>query len=164
MAKEKIIDAEEQEPLIGPIDRNRRKKYGEYSYQEYYCDIVFELLSDSTSAKTKAHCCKALLCSKTTLLRWMKKYPEFNEAVISGLEIGKARWRDRIAKNAFLPSSNVNNGLIKLLSSNVYGIKENAEPTIIINNTNTTIPEEEMKKRGIPVPKVDLEDVGEEDA
>lgn len=161
MAKEKLIDAEEQEPLIGPIDRNRFKKYGEYSYQEYYCEIVFDLLSSDDGAKTKAHCCKALLCSKTTLLRWMKKYPEFNEAVISGLDIGKARWREKIRQHAFSPSSEVNNGLIKLLSSNVYGIKEDAEPVVIINNNNTS-PEEEMKKRGLPVPSVDIEDVDNE--
>lgn len=159
MAKKKIINADEQEPLIGPIDRNRFKKYGEYSYQEYYCDIVFELLSSDDGAKTKAHCCKALLCSKTTLLRWMKKYPEFNEAVISGLNIGAARWREKIRKHAFSPSSEVNNGLIKLLSSNVYGIKEDVEPVVVIHNTNTITPEEEMKKRGIPVPKIDVEDV-----
>ena len=157
--KDKLIDAESQEPLIGPIDRNRFKKYGEFSYQESYCDIVFELLSSNDGAKTKAHCCKALLCSKTTLLRWMKKYPEFNKAVISGMDIGKAKWREKIREHAFKPSSEVNNGLIKLLSSNVYGIKEDPEPAVVINNTNTMSPEEALKKRGIPVPKVNSEDL-----
>jgi len=91
----------------------------------------------------------------------MKKFPEFNEAVVTGMEIGKMKWRDRIASNAFLPSANVNNGLIKLLSSNVYGIKEDIEPVVIINNNNTA-PEAEMKKRGIPIPSVDIEDVEDE--
>lgn len=159
---EKLMDANEQEPLIGPIDRNRFKKYGEYSYQEYYCDIVYELLSSNDGAKTKAHCCKALLCSKPTLLRWMKKYPEFNEAVVSGMNIGKARWRDKLRKHAFSPTAEVNNGLIKLLSSNVYGIKEDSEPTVVIHNTNNQSPEDEMRKRGIPIPDNDIEDIEDE--
>jgi len=159
MVKEKIINASEQKPLIGPIDRNRHRKFGTFSYQSEYNEIVFKLLSTGTQARTKAHCCNALLCSKPTLLKWMKKYPEFNQAIESGLEIGEMKWRDKIRKHAFSPSSEVNNGLIKLLSSNVYGIKEDVDPTVVIHNTNTITPEEEMKKRGIPLPKVDNEDI-----
>lgn len=154
-----LMDYKSQKPLIGPIDRNRNRQFGSYAYLPEYAEIVYELLSESNTAKTKSHLCYALQCSKDTLLRWMKKFPEFNEAVVSGMEIGKMRWRERIAEHAFKPSSEVNNGLIKLLSSNVYGIKEDVEPTVVIHNTNTIIPEEEMKKRGIPVPKVDSEDI-----
>lgn len=159
---EPLIDHTEQEPLIGPIDRNRNRQFGSYAYLPEYAEIVYELLSESTTAKTKSHLCYALQCSKDTLLRWMKKFPEFNEAVVSGMEIGKMRWRERIASYAFKPSSEVNNGLIKLLSSNVYGIKEDAEPIVVIHNTNTITPEEEMKKRGIPIPDNDIEDVEDE--
>jgi len=159
--KETLINADEQEPLIGPIDRNRFKKYGEFSYQEHYCEIVFDLLSSDDGAKTKAHCCKALLCSKPTLLGWMKKYPEFKLAIESGLDIGKARWREKIRKHAFSPASEVNNGLIKLLSSNVYGIKEDISPTVVVHTHNSN-PEKEMKERGIPFPSVDIEDTEDE--
>jgi len=162
MAKEKLIDANEQEPLIGPIDRNRNRKFGTYSYKPEYNEIVFKLLSTGTQARTKSHCCNALQCSKTTLIRWMKKFPEFNQAIESGLEIGEMKWRNKIRKHAFNPSSEVNNGLIKLLSSNVYGIKEDDSPTVIIHNTNITSPEAEMKKRGIPIPSVDIEDIEDE--
>lgn len=163
MAKKKkknepLIDYKSQESLIGPIDRNRNRKFGSYAYLPEYAEIVYELLSESDTAKTKSHLCNALQCSKDTLLRWMKKFPEFNEAVVSGMEIGKMKWRDRIAKHAFSPTAEVNNGLIKLLSSNVYGIKDDAEPVVVIHNNNTS-PEEEMKKRGLPVPSVDIKDV-----
>ena len=156
---DKLMDYKSQKPLIGPIDRNRNRQFGSYSYKPEYAEIVYKLLSESTTAKTKSHLCYALQCSKMTLLHWMKKFPEFNVAVVSGMEIGKMRWRERIAKHAFKPSSEVNNGLIKLLSSNVYGIKEDADPTVVIHNTNTMTPEEEMKKRGIPVPPIDVEDI-----
>jgi len=158
---ETLMDYKSQKSLIGPIDRNRNRQFGTYSYKPEYAEIVYKLLSESNTAKTKSHLCFALQCSKTTLLHWMKKFPEFNEAVVTGMEIGKMKWRDRIASNAFLPSANVNNGLIKLLSSNVYGIKEDIEPVVIINNNNTA-PEAEMKKRGIPIPSVDIEDVEDE--
>jgi len=156
-----LIDYKSQEPLIGPIDRNRNRRFGSYAYKIEYAEIVYKLLSESDTAKTKSHLCSALQCSKDTLLRWMKKFPEFNEAVVSGMEIGKMKWRDRIAKHAFSPTAEVNNGLIKLLSSNVYGIKDDAPATVVIQNNNTS-PEEEMKKRGLPVPKIEAEDVEDE--
>lgn len=154
--------AKEQEPLIGPIDRNRFKRFGEFTYQNSYADIAFELLSESDTAKTMAHVCHALSCSKPTLHRWIKTFPEFAEAIESGLQIGKMRWRDRLAEHAFEPSQQVNNGLIKLLSSNVYGIKEDADPIAVIN-INTADPEKMMKDRGIPIPAIDSEDLEDDE-
>lgn len=149
------IHSEDEEQVISPIDRNRNRKYGTYAYKPEYCDIVFKLLSTGTQCKTKSHCCNALQCPKSTLLNWMRVFPEFKQAMESGLEIGAMKWRNKIRTYAFEPSANVNNGLIKLLSSNVYGIKEDAEPAVVINNTqNSFDAEEEMKKRGIPVPSI----------
>ena len=147
-----------QEPLIGPIDRNRKKKYGQFSYKLGYDDIVYKLLSKSRTAKTKAHCCKALLCSMPTLLRWMKKYPSFNQAMISGLKIGEANWRERLSTNAFKPQQLVNNGLIKLLTSNVYGIKEDVSIKVESERSQEGNPEKLLRQRGIPLPGVDMED------
>jgi len=157
------ITSEDQPSVVGPIDRNRHRKFGTYSYKPEYCDIVFELLSRDDQCRTKAHCCAALQCAKETLLRWMANFPEFKRAMDSGLEIGAMKWRDKIREHAYEPSSTVNNGLIKLLSSNVYGIKEDPEVLIINNNTNTNLSaEEQLKKRGIPVPKLDVEDLDEQ--
>jgi hypothetical protein len=115
-------------------------------------------------AKTKAHCCAYLQCSKPTLLSWMVKFPEFGKAIEAGLKIGEAKWRQRIAQHAFKPTSEVNNGLIKLLSANVYGIKDDSEaPTTVINTTINQNPEEIMRSRGIPIPSIDNEDVVDDD-
>ncbi|MCK5025109.1 MAG: hypothetical protein KAS15_00860, partial [Nanoarchaeota archaeon] len=95
---------------------------------------------------------------------WMRVFPEFKRAMESGLEIGAMKWRNKIRTHAFEPSGNVNNGLIKLLSSNVYGIKEDTEPAVVINNTqNNFDAEEEMKKRGIPVPSINSYDTKDVD-
>lgn len=151
--------AEEQESLIGPIDRNRERKYGTYAYKTEYDKIIFNLLSKSSTAKNKSHCCNALQCARTTFNRWLEKYPTLNEAFETGMEIGKKRWMDKIQKHAFKPTTQVNNGLIKLLSAVVYGIKIDSEPSVVVNNNVNSDPEKEMKDRGIPIPKVDVEDV-----
>ena len=155
-------NAKDQEPVISPLERNRNRKFGTYSYRPEYAEIAFNILSFDDGAKTWAHVCNALCCSGPTLLRWRKKFPEFEKACIEGKKVGQMKWRDKLRRHAFSPTAEVNNGLIKLLSSNVYGIKEEVEPTVVIHNTNTITPEEEMKKRGIPLPKVDVEDIGDD--
>ncbi|RLB92835.1 MAG: hypothetical protein DRH26_05355 [Deltaproteobacteria bacterium] len=151
--------AKDQKNVINTIDRNRHRKFGAYSYRPEYAEIAFNLLSDSGQAKTKEHVCNALCCSKPTLLNWMKTFPEFKAAVEDGLTIGEMKWRDKIREYAFSPTSEVNNGLIKLLSSNVYGIKEDISPAVIITNQNNLCAEEEMERRGIPIPKIGVEDI-----
>ncbi len=144
---------------LSPIERERKRKFGKTSYKPEFADMVFNLLSRATTAKNKSHCCALLQCSKSTLLRWAKKNPEFHKAIEDGLEIGKSKWYSKLATHAFKPSVKVNNGLIKLLSSNVYGIKEDQEQIIIHNHSAETDPEKIMKDRGIPVPEVDIDDI-----
>lgn len=148
----------DQEVLV-PADRGAQ--WGRTNYRPEYDLVAYKLLSTGTQARTKAHCCKALNCSKPTLLLWMKENPSFKAAVEAGLEIGSVNFRNKIAKFAFMPSGKVNNGLIKLLASNVYGIKEDTEPAVVINNNVETNPDQMMKDRGIPVPKMDIEDLEE---
>lgn len=149
----------EQKSVIGPGDIKRRKKYGAYCYKPEYAKLAFDLLANSDDAKTKSHVCALLHCARSTLYRWMRQNPDFDRAIKMGLAEGAAKWRERIAQHAYEPTANVNNGLIKLLSANVYGIKD--EPTVVINNTNkvSSSPEEQMKKRGIPIPDMDIGDV-----
>lgn len=157
--------SKDEPQIVSPIDRNRHKKFGTYSYKPEYCDIVFKLLSTGSQCKTKSHCCNALHCTRPTLTRWINEFPEFKQSMESGLELGAVNWRNKIRKHAFEPTANVNNGLIKLLSSNVYGIKEEVEPAVVINNNNQNNfdPEEEMKKRGIPIPSINSFDTKDDD-
>jgi len=162
---EKLPDrktAPEQESLVTELDGRRKHKYGSYKYQPEYDKIAIDLLS-TDECKTKAHLCRALQCSKPLLLKWMREHESFRQAVEDGLELGSAKWREKIRDHAFEPTKEVNNGLIKLLSANVYGIREETDPLVVVNNNIDTDPETLMKNRGIPIPKVDVEDLDEDE-
>ena len=159
---EDIMSNALDEDLIVDIEDTKQYGWNQTTYKAEYALKAYQLLSGSMEAKTKAHLCAAFHCSKPTLLRWMKNNPEFYEAVTQGLKVGEAKWRSRIASHAFEPTASVNNGLIKLLSSNVYGIKEDANPAVVINNNDETKDfDEELKKRGIPIPVIQSEDLDE---
>lgn len=140
------------------VEDNFKRGYGNKKYDQSYCQLAYDVLSKK-AFQSKAHLCVALHCSKDSLLEWMVKYPDFKEAVESGLIAGAEKTREKIARHAFLPSAQVNNGLIKLLAANVYGIKE--EPTTIINNNIKTgaVTDADLKEKGIPVPDLPFEDV-----
>ena len=168
----KYKTAAEETHLKG-MNRKRTNKHAPAKYQKKYAEIAFDLLSKSDTAKNKSHLCAKFLVSKSTILDWMFKHKEFKEAVERGMSISEARWRDRLSEVAFQPSHNVNNGVIKLLSKNVYGISDDEPVQITINNTNTnsakikktTIQhiEAELIKRGIPVPKIPTTDLSAND-
>jgi len=143
-----------QKPLVPD---NPQRAWNQTTYKDEYCDIVYKLLSTSADAKNLSDVCSALKCSRNTLIKWRQKHPEFNSAVVNGLEIGKGKWLRKIAEHAYEPTSTVNNGLIKLLSSHIYGIKED-EPAVVINNNINTDPEELLKEKGIPVPDLGIDD------
>ena len=157
LPKDIMSNSADQEPIV---ERQAQSAFLRSTYRPEYDLKAYQLLSGSMEAKTKAHLCQAFQCSKPTLLNWMKMNPSFKEAVIAGLKIGEAKWRSRIARHAFEPTASVNNGLIKLLSSNVYGIKEDVEPAVVINNNSESKDlDEELKKRGIPIPNIQSEDL-----
>ena len=152
----------EQEALLSPMDRNRNKKFGAYSYKSKYDQIIYNLLSTSTQAKSKSHCCNALQCSRPTLNKWIKKFPSFAKAFNEGMEIGKSKWLNKIATYSWRPSQNVNNGLIKLLTAHTYGIKEDVSIKVESERNQEGNPEKLLKQRGIPLPGVDMEDFEDE--
>lgn len=150
------IKPEQQPKIVTPI---KQTGWNQTTYLPSYPKIAFDLLSKSTTAKNRCHLCAAFSCSKPTLHNWMVKNPEFKLAVEAGLEIGKSKWFSKLAKYAFKSTVQVNNGLIKLLSANIYGIRDDPEPVVIVNNNIESDPEQMMKKRGIPIPQIDIEDI-----
>lgn len=142
-----IVEKEEQEKDLNGWFTTK--------YKPEYCLMVYKLLGESDEAKTICHATTALQCSTPTFSSWRKKYPEFDQAVREGLKAGEQKWRAKLREHAFEPSARVNNGLIKLLSSNVYGMKE--EPTTQVTVVQQNVdPELYLKERGIPLPGVDL--------
>ncbi len=160
--KEGLIPSklEDQEVVVDTFV-GYKQGWGNKKYDPSFCQLAFEILSGD-SYKTKAHLCRAFRCSKPTIINWMKRYTDFNDAVISGLAIGEELTREELKKHSDNPGKDVNNGLIKLLAANVYGIKDD-QPNIVINNFSESSPEDEMAKRGIPVPSVGVNDIEEDD-
>jgi len=127
-------------------------------YKPEYCDLAFKILC--SAGKTNTHVANALNCTILTIYNWRKKYPAFDEAIKLGKARGEVLWREKIFDFAFKPSGLVNNGLIKLLSANVYGIKDEPEINLVINN-NSVDPETLLKERGIPLPNIPINDIEE---
>lgn len=96
--------------------------------------LAFEAMSGDNGSMSAV--CVALQCSKPTLLRWIPRHKNLAAAVQKGKAIGEEKFRKKIADHAFQPTSEVNNGLIKMLAKNVHGIDADEAPTVIINNTN----------------------------
>jgi len=159
--KEGVFDDKDKiEPLLSPLERARLKKAGTTQYLPEYAKAAFELLSSTNKCRNKTHVCRLLQCSKPTLLKWMRHFPEFKKAIEDGMEIGQSRFRDKIRQHAFEPTKDVNNGLIKLLANNVYGIKEEKEITLTDKTKNTGSDAVKlMKERGIPIPDIEVDDI-----
>jgi hypothetical protein len=154
-----IFSKEKQEQLVPTKKRPTAPGYGKYD-PDLYPKIAYQVLS-SNYLKCLTDVAVALDCSTEALIQWRKKFPDFNKMVKKGLAVGEAKFREKLRKHSFKPQGNVNNGLIKMLARNVYGISEE-EPRIIINNTIEQNPEKALKERGIPVPDIPIEDLNEE--
>lgn len=154
-----ICNVERDEYDLPVFDFSHRSELGQYDsrYEDWFPEVAKMILSEAPM-RTKAHLCSAFQCSKPCLVRWYRKHPLFLEAVQEGLAIGEAKFREKLSDHAFKPSQNVNNGLIKLLAANVYGMKEEQQ----VINVHTEVhnnPEEELTKRGIPIPETPIEDM-----
>ena len=171
-----IAEPASKQPYKKGLNRQRKSKHGKAGYKKEYAQEAFELLSESDTAKNKAHLCAYFVVTRSTINAWIKRHSEFKEAVEKGLNISEAKWRDKLAKYAFKPAGAVNNGLIKMLSGNVYGIRDETNPSIILQQNqeqHTTIKaqgtnlheiEKAMQRRGIPLPDIGTDDIpsGEE--
>lgn len=99
-------------------------------YKEEYAEIAHFMMQDEDATLTRV--CVALKVTKPTLLKWMKRHPDFRNAIETGRMIGEEAFRNKIKTIMYEPTSNVNNGLIKMMASNIHGI--NDTPAIVINN------------------------------
>lgn len=154
----KLPNRSYEQEVIVDTNVGFRQGWGNFKYKPEYCQLAYDILS-SGPLKTKAHLCVAFQCSKPTIVSWVKRYPEFREAVEAGLAAGEKKFRDKTYNHAFEPQAQVNNGLIKLLAANVYGIKEEVTPTVVIDQRQEKSAEEIMKERGIPIPELPSPDM-----
>ena len=107
--------------------------------------------------------CQALKCSKEILETWISNYPSFKNAIDFGLIDGEVIFRDKVSKIALKPTSKINTKLILTLANNVYGIKDEIQQVLIDKsskeNESDKDVEKTMRERGIPIPKIELDDL-----
>lgn len=155
------VTAKEQ-PLLVP-EKNRCAGWADSSYEDTYPKVIYDLLCTEWGI-SKCHIARALGCCKDTVDRWLADFPDFAEAYKKGKSVGESLYRDKVKMNAFSPSKEVNNGLIKMLGKNLYDIGDDVEPVVIIHNTVTAeTAEAQLESRGIPVPEVGIDDMEEID-
>lgn len=111
----------------------RIDEFGTKYYDTRFDKMAYDLLCCGDMAVCKTHVCVRLHISMALLNKWMKEQPTFRAAVNAGLRVGEMRWRQKLSEYAFKPSSSVNNTIIRILSANVYGIREEESPTTIVN-------------------------------
>ncbi len=92
-------------------------------YHREYDKVAYNILSSSPFS-SNIHICKSLRCSQDTLLQWIDDNELFDNSISQGFIEGEVLARELLLECAFEPSSKVNTNLIKILSDNVYSIKE----------------------------------------
>lgn len=145
-----------------PKEVKRMKKiFDDKLYHEEYDSIAYDILSKSHQAEGKSHVCARIGCSRETLYRWMRLHPTFAKAINKGLEEGKSNFLKKVSEHAFSPKASVNNGLIKLLLNHTYGVRDEPDNVVVVNNniTNNLSAKEALEQRGIPEPDISLEDI-----
>jgi hypothetical protein len=141
--------------------RQTVEKYNDNDFHSEYSIIACNVLSSSPFS-SKIHLCQSLKCNKSTLDTWYRTKIEFMQKVDEGFINGEVLARDLMLMLSVAPASKVNTNLIKILANNVYSIEEQATQAPIEVNVNTKVDiEEELKKRGIPLPEIGIEDLNE---
>lgn len=132
-------------------------------YKDEYAQTAYKILSER-GLRSKTHVCSALHCSKETLDKWIAEHESLKNAVDMGLIEGEIKFRKRVSKKAFEPSSKVNTKLILALANDVYKINEDVHSVDVnIKATNGKSVEELMIEEGIPIPVNELEDFEPDD-
>lgn len=135
--------------------------FNDKKYHSEYANVAYNILSCSPFS-SRVHLCQAFKCNKKTFNIWYQTELTLQEKVDSGFINGEVLARDLIRDLSLMPASKVNTSLIKILMNNVYSIEEPvAHSDMKVNITSKKSPEEELKERGIPVPKIDIEDLNE---
>jgi len=134
-------------------------------YTKKFDKIAYDVLS-SKGLQSKIHVCVELGCTKTELESWIKAYPSFKYNIEMGLIVGEMKYRDKLAKLSLRNSGKINTKLLLLLGGDVYGLgemQEDSQPIVINNFANNQDVEEQMKKRGIPIPQIGIPDAEDPD-
>lgn len=102
---------------------------GEDGFSPEFSSIAYGILNQSPFT-TKTHLCIAFRVNEITIDKWVTEYPEFKQCVEQGILEGELLARDLLVQSAFEPSQKINTNLLKILSTNVYNIKDAHDVTL----------------------------------
>ncbi len=127
-------------------------------YREEFDNKAFQLLSKS-SLKNEDSLCSYFNCSKVTLAEWKSIHKSFADSIEIGIIIGEQNFKALLLSLSLLPGNSVNTKLLSILASNVYGINEEKVTSIDQHVSYVGDPETVMKRKGIPIPEIELADM-----
>jgi hypothetical protein len=104
-------------------------KKGKDGYSPDFDKIAFDVLSSSPYT-TKIHLCTTFRVSEHKIDEWVQSHDSFGSAIEQGLYEGELLARELLVQAAFEPSQKINTGLMKILSTNVYNIKDSHDVTV----------------------------------
>lgn len=126
-------------------------------YQERFAEIALKKLA-CMPLRDENILCLVFRCTKETIAKWKTENESFKQAIEYGLISGEYKFRELLFTLSLLPGKQVNNNILNLLSANVYGIKPDSEISITVG-ADSLDPETIMKRKGIPIPEIDTEDL-----
>lgn len=132
-------------------------------YHPSFDTLAYKVLS-CTPFATASHLYRALHCDRNKIKKWITEHDSFADSISMGISESEALSRDMLLTISLSPGSLFNSSLLTALADNVYGIKDSSSEVQINLDSkgNSKSAEEVMKERGIPLPGVEVPDLGED--
>lgn len=142
--------------------RNKAHKVSKNSEYVHKFDQIARDYLSSSPFSTVTHLCSIFQCTPTQLNSWITDNESFSLAIEKGKVEGEVKSRNLLLSFALQPAKKINGNLMKLLANNVYGIREEDVSTVKVYQSNKDKDiEKEMISRGIPIPIIEGEDMGD---
>lgn len=112
----------------GRIEDTKKKKVGRPSkYDPKMCEIIPEMFKNGESIEEV--CRDKLLISKQTCYDWMKKYPEFSDAIKEGVGISEAWWHT-LGRAGAAGKASINPAVWIFNMKNRFGWRDQVDNTV----------------------------------
>lgn len=104
--------------------------------------------------------CVELGICRAAFYKWVKKYPDFAEAYKEGKEKSEAWWR-KLGRAGACGKADINPTVWIFNMKAKFGMSETSNINVNVDAKAeiTQSPKDELKKRGIPIPKIAIGDI-----
>ena len=128
----------------------------------YKPELAEQLPAMFSEGESVAEVIVKLGISRACFYKWVNKYPEFAEAYEEGKTVAEAWW-SKLGRKGASGKADINPSVWIFNMKAKFGYRENQQLDINVKgglgiNANVSV-EEELKKRGIPLPEVGTDDL-----